>query len=54
MVSLKLIPSHFDSLLRVFSVSNFISSMFLDNTIKSQNGIKNDKSWSATKALASL
>ena len=36
------------------NLSNFISSMFPENTIKSENGIKNDKSWSATKALASL
>ena len=36
------------------NLSNFISSMFPENTIKSKNGIKNDKRWSATKALASL
>tara|TARA_B100000965_G_scaffold146380_1_gene121986 strand:- start:1734 stop:2240 length:507 start_codon:yes stop_codon:yes gene_type:complete len=36
------------------NLSNFISSMFPENTINSENGIKNDKSWSATKALASL
>ena len=36
------------------NLSNFISSMFPENTIKSENGIKNDKRWSATKALASL
>ena len=36
------------------NLTNFISLMFPQNTIKSINGIKNDKSWSATKALASL
>ena len=36
------------------NLSNFISSMFPENTIESENGIKNDKGWSATKALASL
>ena len=36
------------------NLSNFISSMFPENTIESENGIKNDKRWSATKALASL
>ena len=31
------------------NLSNFISSMFPENTIKSENGIKNDKSWSLLK-----
>ena len=36
------------------NLTNFISSMFPENTIKSEYGIKNDKSWSATEALTSL
>ena len=36
------------------NLTNFISSMFPENTIKSAYGIKNDKSWSATEALTSL
>ena len=36
------------------NLTNFISSMFPENTIKSTYGIKNDKSWSATEALTSL
>ena len=36
------------------NLTNFISSMFPENTIKSEYGIKNDKSWSATEALNSL
>ena len=40
--------------INIKNLSNFISSMFPENTIESKNGIKNDKGWSATKALASL
>ncbi len=40
--------------INIKNLSNFISSMFPENTIESENGIKNDKGWSATKALASL
>ena len=40
--------------INIKNLSNFISSMFPENTIESENGIKNDKRWSATKALASL
>ena len=36
------------------NLTNFITSMFPENNIKSINGIKNDKSWSATEALISL
>ena len=36
------------------NLTNFISLMFPENNIKSTKGIKNDKSWSATKALISL
>ena len=36
------------------NLTNFISSMFPENKCKSKNGIKNDKHWSATKALTSL
>ena len=36
------------------NLTNFISSMFPENKCKSKNGIKNDKRWSATKALTSL
>ena len=35
-------------------LSNFIKLMFPNNDTKSYNGIKNDKSWSATEALISL
>jgi len=36
------------------NLSHFISSMFPNNDIQSQHGIKNDKSWSATEALSAL
>jgi len=36
------------------NLTNFISSMFPENKCISKYGIKNDKSWSATKALTSL
>tara|TARA_Y100000741_G_scaffold317668_1_gene264543 strand:- start:530 stop:1561 length:1032 start_codon:yes stop_codon:yes gene_type:complete len=36
------------------NLTNFLSSMFPENKIKSEYGIKNDKSWSATEALTSL
>ncbi len=36
------------------NLTNFITSMFPKNNIESINGIKNDKSWSATEALISL
>ena len=36
------------------NLSNFISSMYPENNIKSQYGVKNDKSWTATEALTSL
>ena len=36
------------------NLTNFISSMFPNNNVRSQHGIKNDKSWTATEALASL
>ena len=36
------------------NLTNFISSMFPNNNVESQNGVKNDKSWTATEALASL
>jgi len=36
------------------NLTNFISSMFPNNNIESQNGVKNDKSWTATEALTSL
>jgi len=36
------------------NLTNFISTMFPNNNIKSEYGIKNDKIWSATEALTSL
>ncbi len=36
------------------NLTNFISSMFPENHVKSQHGIKNDKSWSAKEALSAL
>ena len=36
------------------NLSNFISTMFPKNNVKSENGVKNDKFWSATEALTSL
>ena len=35
-------------------LTNFISTMFPNNNVGSQKGVKNDKSWTATEALASL
>ena len=36
------------------NLTDFISLMFPTNNVKSEYGIKNDKSWSATEALTSL
>ena len=36
------------------NLSNFISAMFPENKTKSEHGVKNDRTWSATEALSSL
>jgi len=36
------------------NLSNFVSSMFPNNNVESQHGIKNDKFWTATEALSAL
>ena len=36
------------------NLTNFISSMFPENTVESEFGVKNDKNWSAKEALTSL
>ena len=36
------------------NLTNFISTMFPNNTVESEYGVKNDKNWSAKEALACL